>query len=160
MLGIGATGVIFGAARYFARGPPQKTMNREYQEASDEYLKVSRDQVPLILTISLAVAHAYLLLGPKRRAHHRYLFRRLQGRLHGSEQACKQVNLHLTLDKHNKTQPPFRNGCSIPWPTHLSEIGSTPRKLLLCRSKRRLLVLFLQRCTKNHPYQFWSIIST
>jgi hypothetical protein len=39
MVAIGATGVIFGAARFFARGAPA-TMTKEYQEASNEYLKV------------------------------------------------------------------------------------------------------------------------
>lgn len=39
LIGVAASGVLFGTARYFARGTP-KTMNREYQEASDAYLKV------------------------------------------------------------------------------------------------------------------------
>jgi hypothetical protein len=39
MVAIGATGVIFGTARFFARGAPA-TMTKEYQEASNEYLKV------------------------------------------------------------------------------------------------------------------------
>ena len=41
MAALGATGVIFGAARFFARGQPA-TMTKEYQEASNEYLKVCR----------------------------------------------------------------------------------------------------------------------
>jgi hypothetical protein len=41
MAAIGATGVIFGAARFFARGQPA-TMTKEYQEASNEYLKVCK----------------------------------------------------------------------------------------------------------------------
>ena len=39
MAALGATGVIFGTARFFARGQPA-TMTKEYQEASNEYLKV------------------------------------------------------------------------------------------------------------------------
>jgi len=39
MAAIGATGVLFGTARFFAR-PPPATMTKEYQEASNEYLKV------------------------------------------------------------------------------------------------------------------------
>jgi hypothetical protein len=39
MLGVGASGVLFGTARFFARGKPP-TMTKEYQEASNEYLKV------------------------------------------------------------------------------------------------------------------------
>jgi len=38
MLGVGASGVLFGTARFFARGQPA-TMTKEYQEASNEYLK-------------------------------------------------------------------------------------------------------------------------
>ena len=41
MAALGATGVIFGAARFFARGQPA-TMTKEYQEASNEYLKVCK----------------------------------------------------------------------------------------------------------------------
>lgn len=40
LAGIGATAVLFGGARYFARGSGP-TMTKEYQEASDAYLKVS-----------------------------------------------------------------------------------------------------------------------
>lgn len=40
MIGIGAAGVLFGATRYFAKGTP-RTMNKEWQEATNEYLKVS-----------------------------------------------------------------------------------------------------------------------
>ena len=39
MAALGVTGVIFGTARFFARGTPA-TMTKEYQEASNEYLKV------------------------------------------------------------------------------------------------------------------------
>ncbi|KAK4913056.1 hypothetical protein LTR28_013810 [Elasticomyces elasticus] len=38
MIGVGASAVIFGAIRYFARPAPH-TMTREYQEQSNEYLK-------------------------------------------------------------------------------------------------------------------------
>lgn len=44
MAALGATGVIFGAARFFARGQPA-TMTKEYQEASNEYLKVCTPHV-------------------------------------------------------------------------------------------------------------------
>lgn len=39
MAAIGATGVLFGTARFFARGQPA-TMTKEYQEATNDYLKV------------------------------------------------------------------------------------------------------------------------
>nr|POF11528.1 cytochrome c oxidase polypeptide 5, mitochondrial [Quercus suber] len=38
MIGIGAAAVIFGITRSFARDPP-RTMTKEWQEASNEYLK-------------------------------------------------------------------------------------------------------------------------
>ncbi|KAK6436047.1 Cytochrome c oxidase subunit 5B, mitochondrial [Oleoguttula sp. CCFEE 5521] len=38
MLGIGAAGALFGFTRYFAR-PPPRTMTKEYQEATNEYLR-------------------------------------------------------------------------------------------------------------------------
>lgn len=40
MLGVAAAGVIFGVTRAFARGPPS-TLNKEWQEATNEYVKVS-----------------------------------------------------------------------------------------------------------------------
>lgn len=39
MYGIAASGVLFGTARYFARGPPP-TFTKEHQEASNVYMKV------------------------------------------------------------------------------------------------------------------------
>ena len=39
MIGVAASGVIFGTVRYFGRGTP-RTMTKEYQEATNEYLKV------------------------------------------------------------------------------------------------------------------------
>lgn len=36
---LGASALIFGTTRYFARDPP-KTMNKEWQEMTNEYLKV------------------------------------------------------------------------------------------------------------------------
>ncbi|KAJ9665366.1 Cytochrome c oxidase subunit 5B, mitochondrial [Coniosporium apollinis] len=38
MIGVAAAAVIFGLTRAFAR-PPPKTMTKEYQEASEEYLR-------------------------------------------------------------------------------------------------------------------------
>jgi len=40
--GIGASFALFAFIRMFARGPPS-TMNKEYQEATNEYLKVCLD---------------------------------------------------------------------------------------------------------------------
>ncbi|KAK3078495.1 Cytochrome c oxidase polypeptide 5, mitochondrial [Coniosporium uncinatum] len=38
MMGVGASAVLFFGTRVFARGSP-KTMTKEWQEASNEYLK-------------------------------------------------------------------------------------------------------------------------
>lgn len=48
MIGVAAAGGIFAFTRYFARGPPH-TMTREYQEASDEYLKVGSNNSPQLI---------------------------------------------------------------------------------------------------------------
>lgn len=40
MIGVAASGVIFGLTRYFAGGHP-RTMTKEYEEATNEYFKVS-----------------------------------------------------------------------------------------------------------------------
>ena len=90
MAGLGATAVLFFGIRAFAAGPP-RTMTKEYQEASDEYLKVRL--VPAeVRTKPLTVS----MTGIQGRAYHRYFGRRLQGRLHGPEQACRQaVNAFL-----------------------------------------------------------------
>ncbi len=40
MLGVGISFVLFLGIRMFARGPPG-TMNAQYQEMTNEYLKVS-----------------------------------------------------------------------------------------------------------------------
>ena len=39
MAGVVVSGVIFAIVRYFARAPP-RTMTKEYQEATNEYMKV------------------------------------------------------------------------------------------------------------------------
>ncbi|EME47994.1 hypothetical protein DOTSEDRAFT_69809 [Dothistroma septosporum NZE10] len=41
ILGVVAAGAIFGATRYFAKGTP-RTMNKEWQEATNEYLKENK----------------------------------------------------------------------------------------------------------------------
>lgn len=75
MAGLGATAVLFGGARYFARGSPP-TMTREYQEATDEYLKVSFRRPTLYFMGSRScerVTNAPLLIGIQGRTHHWYL---------------------------------------------------------------------------------------
>ena len=58
LIGVAVSAAIFGFARYFARAPPP-TMNREYQEASDAYLKVCY----LLRTEAFAFARSGLCLG-------------------------------------------------------------------------------------------------
>lgn len=44
IVGVLAAGALFGFTRYFAREKP-RTLNKEWQEASNEYFKVSRSQL-------------------------------------------------------------------------------------------------------------------
>lgn len=44
MIGMGAAAALFLFVRVFARGPPD-TMTKEYQEATNEYLKVCHTTV-------------------------------------------------------------------------------------------------------------------
>jgi len=39
MAAVGVSGVIFAIIKYFSRGPP-RTMTKEWQEATNEYMKV------------------------------------------------------------------------------------------------------------------------
>jgi len=103
MVAIGATGVLFGTARFFAR-PPPATMTKEYQEASNEYLKVCSSheinhcpcdgasvyicnndiRIPMLTTL--------LTTGPQRRAHHWYLIRGLRRPRSGPECSCEEID--------------------------------------------------------------------
>ena len=97
MAAIGATGVLFGTARFFARGQPA-TMTKEYQEATNDYLKVCTNRGHN-RCLSAASAHVqnmipknatltYILTtGHERRAHHWCLIRGLRWPRHGPEQA-------------------------------------------------------------------------
>jgi hypothetical protein len=87
MAAIGVTGVIFGTARFFARGSPS-TMTKEYQEATNDYLKVCTDRNldgcspaasahTRTITLKTAMLTPSLTTGPERRAHHWYLVRGL-----------------------------------------------------------------------------------
>ena len=53
MAGVAAAGAIFAATRYFA-GPAPRTMNKEWQEQTNEYFKVGP-----IERISAQRYHAY-----------------------------------------------------------------------------------------------------
>jgi len=102
MVAIGATGVIFGTARFFARGAPA-TMTKEYQEASNEYLKVCNPTTSNAVLVVRGRTHATMTsrdamltihptTGPQRRAHHWYLIRGLLRPRYGPEQASGQID--------------------------------------------------------------------
>jgi len=114
MAGIAAAAVLFFSTRTFARGPP-KTMTKEYQEASDAYLKVcfpsyrqgqclpqplGRSAWPMTEELSARKVANVSAKGTKRRTHHWCFRRRLEGKLHGAEQACGQA-VDLTSE-HNR----------------------------------------------------------
>jgi hypothetical protein len=81
ILGVVAAGAIFGATRYFAKGTP-RTMNKEWQEATNEYLKVSSELWSLVLP-----SWAW---GTAKPAGH--LDHRLQG--------CRIITVMLTMLRH------------------------------------------------------------
>lgn len=112
MLGIGASGVLFGAARFFARGEPH-TMTKEFQEASNEYLKVctpslgKRRLKPPLRTHNTAMMKCMILTssrttGAEGRAHHRCLLRGLRRCRYGPEQAPGQIDALHSLDGANE----------------------------------------------------------
>lgn len=85
-IGVAISVGLFGFTRYFARPPPH-TMTKEYQEKSDEYLKV-------IIAYTISVIRMTVLTlgvsGTKRGANHRYLVRGIQRWLHGAEPTSSQ----------------------------------------------------------------------
>lgn len=86
MIGVAASGVIFGITRYFAGGKP-RTLNKEYEEATNEYFKVSTS---IITAASEAVCLTTPPTGEQDRAHQRRRQRRLQGSRTGAEPARGQ----------------------------------------------------------------------
>ena len=86
MLGVGIAVVIFAILRQFAKEKP-KTMTREWQQMTNEYLRVRLPMPPCLLSMSERAkgslddlgssANDVLLVVPKRRADHRYFIRGL-----------------------------------------------------------------------------------
>lgn len=113
MVAIGATGVLFGTARFFARGQPA-TMTKEYQEATNDYLKVciycgynlcscAASAYMLNMILKNATLTFILTTGHERRAHHWYLFRGLRRPRPGPEPARKEVDaLHREKSRERK----------------------------------------------------------
>lgn len=92
---LGASALIFGIARYFARDPP-KTMNKEWQEMTNEYLKVrllpsSRAKISR-RTYPDHKKHrlTHPRIGSKIRSNHRCIIRGLRRAGHGTEQTTRQ----------------------------------------------------------------------
>ena len=97
-LSMGAALVLLWASRQLAR-PAPKTMNAQYQEMTNEYLRVSS---PVFSSKSEHVATLVYLYEPsqnllliirniesKNRTHHRRLLRRLQRQRDGAKQAAQ-----------------------------------------------------------------------
>jgi hypothetical protein len=81
-IGLGISFAIFGVMRAFAR-PAPKTMTREWQEATNEYLKVRDIILPIVLDHSIhcrqsLTSHPHTL-GPEGGPVDGYLVRGLQG---------------------------------------------------------------------------------
>jgi len=73
---LGASAVLFFGGRYFAR-PPPKTMSKEWQELTNEYMKVSTYiPVPVIISKEHPLI-CFRTIVTKVGTHYRYFFRRL-----------------------------------------------------------------------------------
>lgn len=90
MLGVGISFIIFCAIRAMAR-PAPKTMNAQYQEMTNEYLKVrnayERDSIINLHISSSVVLNNFISPEPKNRTHHRCIIRGLRRQRNGAEQA-------------------------------------------------------------------------
>jgi len=60
MAAIGVSGVIFAFIKYFSRGPP-RTMTKEWQEATNEYMKVRYPALLVHLMLLLRVGRLRVL---------------------------------------------------------------------------------------------------
>ena len=92
MYGIGVSLLLFVAIRSQAR-PAPKTMNAQYQEMTNEYLKVRNGQACLrhrFAFLKLYSTNNDFSLETKNRTHHRYIIGRLCGQRNGAEQAKKR----------------------------------------------------------------------
>ena len=76
---IGVSAAIFSITRHFAR-PPPKTLTKEYQAMTDEYLKVTTppsffQKIGCLLEVTIADMLTFPVT--KHRAHHRYFFQEM-----------------------------------------------------------------------------------
>jgi hypothetical protein len=108
MYGVVASGLIFYLTRIFA-GPPPKTMTREWQEATNEYLKV-RFNPPPILTPAMTNTRNTEREGG---THHWSQLSRLRRPRHDPEQALWQEarglggRRRVKAISHRPSQDPF-----------------------------------------------------
>lgn len=91
ILAVIASGALFGFTRSFARGDP-RTMTKEYQEATNEYLKVRCLSYHAAGGIEMQGSHTdvYTTTGEQDRAYYWCVERGLQGQGHGPERSRSQ----------------------------------------------------------------------
>jgi hypothetical protein len=88
--------------------PAPSTMTKEYQEQTNEYLKVNRSlRLPRLFILGDGRLESTrwstdTLIGTKLRTHHRYLIRGLQGQGYGPEQACAELDGGLFSTRLNR----------------------------------------------------------
>lgn len=90
MAAVGLAGVIFAIMRQFAN-PPPRTMTREWQEKTNEYLKVGENLTHSHSHVYLSLSTDKWKIGAKSGTHLWYLFRRLQRKRNGSESAGQET---------------------------------------------------------------------
>lgn len=97
---LGASALIFGAIRYGA-GPPPKTMTKEWQEMSNEYMKV-RKWRKLSQMGCHDAANTVYYTGSKDRSYHWCVVRGLRRPWYGSEQAWQEGGIDNSYSDYTK----------------------------------------------------------
>lgn len=146
MASIAATFVIFGSVRMLA-GPAPDTMTKEYQEASNEFLKVLTLRTD---TDGLCLADQWLtprLLGTKFRPHHRSLFRGLLWQGHGPVSSQELNRYHLSLSSL-ESQSQFDHGSLPMYKTSRAGMGWGA-----CDVTRGQPSAWCKYCTKRAEFQ-------
>ncbi len=144
---IGASAVVFAALRYFAR-PAPKTMTKEWQEMTNEYMKacVTRPIFSVLIArldaamgTFLPTANTIFVTGTKDGGYYGGIFRRIHRKRYGTEQvirkeairrrrriediveSCIAINHHSTWDEDFfslHTNPERERADSSPWTMH------------------------------------------
>lgn len=125
LIGIGAAAVLFGITRSFAREPP-RTMSKEWQEATNEYLKVRQLHIWRLARRQFSEGDMHSIwyglltplarIGEECRAHHWFVQRGLQGPGSGSEQVPPPKRLAICPVQESRRNrrygmPGVRLGC-------------------------------------------------